>query len=180
MFEIHKAKRELEFLWTDFVVGTGRLKIRGLHSWMSRSFVGIALYRLERFGFLLLGNGWRIGRVFISPLLYLGYAYSNAEINYLAQIGPGIKILHPSLGVVINGKAIIGSGLTLTGGNCIGGKRAFKRGEYVIGGNCRLGANACIMGPVVLGDNILIGSGAVVTKSHKGNQVLVGVPAVPI
>ncbi|MDB4790210.1 hypothetical protein OAG64_01035 [Akkermansiaceae bacterium] len=92
---------------------------------MSRSFVGIALYRLKHFAFLLFGRGWQVGRVFISRLLYLGYAYSNTEINYLAQIGPRIKILHPSLGVVISGKAIIGSGLALTGANCIGGKRAF-------------------------------------------------------
>ena len=177
MARIGDAFEQLKFLGSDFSAGIGRLKIRALHYWMSRSFVGVALYRWERFAFLLLSRGWKIGRVLISPLLNLGYAYGNTEINYGAAIGPGIKILHPSLGVVINGKAIIGSHLTLTGGNCIGGKKAFEWGEYVIGDNCVLGANACLMDPLILGDNVTIGSGAVVTKSFQGPCVLAGVPA---
>ncbi|MDB4759029.1 hypothetical protein OAF99_01680 [Akkermansiaceae bacterium] len=177
MARISDAFEQLKFLGIDFSTGLGRLKIRALHYWMSRSFVGVALYRCERFAFLLFGRGWKIGRVLISPLLNIAYAYSNTDINYGAEIGPGIKILHPSLGVVINGRVIIGSQLTLTGGNCVGGKKRFERGEYVIGDNCYLGANSSVMGPLILGDNVIIGAGGVVTKSFQGSCVLAGVPA---
>lgn len=129
MVEISKAFEQLKFLGSDFSAGIGRLKIRALHYWMSRSFVGVALYRWERFAFLLLGRGWKMGRVLLYPLLNLAYAYSNTDINYGAEIGPGIKILHPSLGVVINGRVIIGSHLNLTAETALAGNGRLSVGN---------------------------------------------------
>ena len=104
--------------------------------------------------------------------------YSNLEIHYKANIKGGILVLHPSVGVVISGQAIIGKNLTLTGGNIIGVKRKTEKGEFLIGDNCTFGANATLIGPVILSNNISIGASAcVVQNCLADNSVLVGVPA---
>ena len=116
-------------------------------------------------------------RVLFCPLLYLVQAMSHVEINYHADIGPGLKILHPSMGVVINGSCIIGDNLTLVGGNVIGLSRPSFGNDFLIGNNVTLGANACIIGPVKLGNNIQIGALACVIKDAPSDTTLVGVPA---
>jgi serine O-acetyltransferase len=126
--------------------------------------------------YLLLGKGWKVLRILFSPLLNLSYAYANSEIHYQASIGPGISILHASPGVVISARAIIGSNLTLVGGNIIG-IRNDKAGNLSIGNNCYLGANAVILGPVNLGDSTTIGACALVLNDFNGNGSLIGVPA---
>ncbi len=156
----------------------GKYKIRILHIWISRVFIGIFMYRLERACFLFFGKYYSFGRVIFIPLFNLIQAYSNLDINYKADIKGGLLILHPSVGVVISGLSVIGKNLTLVGGNIIGAKHSCLKGEYVIGDNCSMGANATIIGPLILGDNINIGASACVVKSHFGNdKTLVGVPA---
>lgn len=118
-------------------------------------------------------------RILFLPILFPLYAYSNLEIAYTADIGPGISVLHPSMGVVISGFAMIGKNLTLTGGNVIGGRPEVRNGgaKFMLGDNVNLGANAVILGPVVLGDNITIGALAMVNRDFGSECTLVGVPA---
>ena len=123
------------------------------------------------------GGGYFFVRVFFYPILCFIQALSRIEINYHADIGPGLKILHPSMGVVINGSCIIGDNLTLVGGNIIGLSKSVEGKDFVIGNNVTLGANACIIGPVRLGNNINIGALACVVKDAESNTTLVGVPA---
>ena len=104
--------------------------------------------------------------------------YSNLDIHYKANIAGGILVLHPSVGVVISGQAVIGKNLTLTGGNVIGVKRKTEKGEFLIGDNCSFGANATLIGPVIIGNNISIGASAcVIHNCLMDNSTLVGVPA---
>ena len=133
---------------------------------------------MER-GFLIsFGKPYEIIRMLFLPLINLIQAYSNVEIHYKADIKGGLSILHPSMGVVLSGKAIIGSNLTLTGGNVIGISKKCIQGEFMIGDNCNLGANAVILGPVKMGNNIKVGALACVTKDFLESEVvLVGVPA---
>ena len=98
----------------------GKHKIRIIHIWLSRSFAGIFIYRLERSLFLVFGNSYGYLRILFIPITNLIQAYSNIDIHYKANIKGGILILHPSVGCVISGKTIIGQNLTLTGGNIIG------------------------------------------------------------
>jgi len=173
------AFKQIGFFVKDYRRQTGSKKLRMFYLWMSRTSVGILLYRLERMMFLLFGNTWKIMRIFFLPILFPLYAYSNLEISYQADIGPGISVLHSSMGVVISSFATIGKNLTLTGGNVIGGRQKVRNGgaKFMIGDNVNLGANAVILGPVVLGDNITIGASAMVHKSFKSDCTLVGVPA---
>lgn len=170
--------QQIFFFKKDLLRILGKSKIRILHIWMSRVFWGILLYRFERGLFLSLGNYYGIFRVGLLPIFNLIQAYSNLEIHYKADIGPGILVLHPSVGVVISGLSVIGSNLTLTGGNIIGAKAKCKPGEIQIGNNCTLGANAVILGPIKIGNDIKVGASALVIKDCiVNNSILIGVPA---
>jgi len=169
---------QFNYLKKDVTRLLGKNKWRILVVFFSRVFVGIFWYRIDRGLYLLIGNKYKFIRIILSPFFYMVQAYSNLDLHYESDIGPGIKILHSSVGVVISGMAKIGKNVTLTGGNVIGMN---DPGEFIIGDNCFLGANACIIGPLKLGSNINIGACACVVKSFlEDGLVLVGVPAKPI
>lgn len=146
--------------------------------WFGGSAGVLISYRLDRFFFLLFGSAWAVGRVFLMPLWWLLRLLSaNHQIHYRADIGKGLRILHPALGIVVSGYAVAGERLILTGGNCIGGRKSLQFGDLMIGDNVQLGANAVILGPVRVGSHTYIGAGAVVVHDTDGGVVLVGVPA---
>lgn len=169
---------QFRFFLQDVRRMLGKRKVRIVYIWLSRSFAGIFLYRTERSLFLTFGKFYEVIRILFLPLINLIQSYSNLDIHYKADIKGGISVLHPSMGVVISGKSIIGYNLTLTGGNIIGINKKCDIGEFVIGDNCNLGANAVILGPVKIGNNIKVGALACVTKDFFGSgTTLVGVPA---
>jgi serine acetyltransferase len=102
------------------------------------------------------------------------------EIHYQAKIGSGLKILHPSLGVVVSKWATVGTNLTLTGGNVIGGRQRLCEGLLNFGDNVYLGANAVVLGPVNIGSFVNVGAGSVVLKDVMSRMTVAGVPARPL
>jgi len=171
-------RQQFLYFLADLRQLVGRHKYRYFYVWLSRQFWALFSYRLERGLFLLLGKSYELVRLPLLPLLNLWQAYSNVEISYRANIGPGIKILHCSGGVVISRFSVIGSGLTLTGGNVIGAKRGCKYGQIVLGNKCVLGANATVIGPVIIADFCQIGASAcVIHDALRPSSTLVGVPA---
>lgn len=159
----------------------GKKKVRLLFIWLTRSFAGVLLYRIERSLFLFFGNYYSIIRILFLPIFNILQAYSNIDIHYKANIKGGLLILHPSMGITISGNAIVGNNLTLTGGNVIGISKKCEADTFIIGDNCNLGANAVILGPILIGNNITIGALACVTKSFiENNLTLVGSPAQPL
>lgn len=156
----------------------GKNKLRILIIWLNRNFWAIFIYRLERGMFLTFGKSYQVIRILFLPVLKIIEVFTNAEVNYKADIGKGFLILHSALGIVISGFAEIGDDLTLTGGNVIGSKGVGKSGDIRLGKNCFLGANAVILGPLQLADNVMIGASACVVKSCLTNgSALGGVPA---
>ncbi|REE24467.1 serine acetyltransferase [Winogradskyella pacifica] len=156
----------------------GKHNIRILHIWLSRCFIGVLLYRLERSLYLTLGKTYPIIRILFLPFILPMQSYSNIDIHYKADIKGGLLILHPSVGCVISGAAYIGENLTLVGGNVIGLKSGGFSEKFIIGDHCSLGANATILGPIKLGNYIEIGASACVVSDFRGDDLtLVGVPA---
>ena len=156
----------------------GKHKIRILHIWLSRSFIGVFLYRTERSLYLTFGKAYGILRILFLPLILPMQAYCNIDIHYKAVIKGGLLILHPSVGCVISGAAVIGNNLTLVGGNVIGVKSGGGNVKIIIGYYCSLGANATVLGPITLGNYINIGASACVVHDFaKDHLTLVGVPA---
>jgi serine acetyltransferase len=169
--------KQFVFFTEDVRRMLGKNKFRIIFIWLSRSFLGCFIYRLERALFLVFGRFYSVLRVLFYPLFTLVQVYTNMDIHYKAKIQGGLLVLHPAVGIVISAKATIGKNLTLVGGNIIGFGLGEKE-EFRIGNNCSLGANAVIIGPLVLADNIKIGASACVVKSCEiEGAVLVGVPA---
>lgn len=92
----------------------------------------------------------------------------------IARQSARVKVLHPALGVVVDGNSIIRRHLTLTWGSCIGANKQFEKEPFTIGNYCFLGANAIIMGLLRLGDRITVGAGAVVSKVFHREPPLSG------
>lgn len=154
---------------------------RSVTFFLSDAFIVVAVYRLDRSLFLLLGNLWVGLRIVLSPVSFLFGPWikrGHCTIDYRADIGPGIKVLHPELGILVTGYTVAGKNLILTGGNLIGSKRRnVKSGDILIGDDVLLGANAVVLGPIKLGNNVKIGAGSVALDNSPADNVLFGVPA---
>ena len=169
---------QLIYLKQDLERMVGKSKFRWFIIWMTRAFVGVFFYRIERAFFLLFGDVYKYIRILFLPILLLAQAYSNLDINYKANVKGGLLILHPAMGCVISGYCNIGENLTLTGGNIIGVKSTNCVTEFKLGNCLNLGANAVIVGPLILADHIKIGASACVVNSFDESFItLIGVPA---
>lgn len=148
------------------------------HIWMSRMAVGVFIYRFERAMGLLFGNYWKFFRIIFFPIFYILKSYSNIDISYKANIGKGLRIVHPEGGIVIASNVDVGINLTLIGGNFIGRKEFTDPNASIrLGDDCVLGANSVILGPLILGDRVKVGALSVVLKDHPSDSNLGGVPA---
>jgi serine acetyltransferase len=171
-------KLQFSYFLEDVQRTLGKTRWRLLIIWMSRTFCGLFLYRLERDLIIIFGEAYKYIRIPLTPIFFLLQAYSNIDIHYKSDILGGISILHPSLGIVISGQAVIGARLTLVGGNLIGSKKTCKVDEFVIGDDCHFGGNASLIGPLILGNHIQIGAQACVLDDFpESHQILIGVPA---
>jgi serine O-acetyltransferase len=176
-----KALDQLRNLRYELSLAVNRRWWRWLTIWFGKGPGVTISFRLDRFLFLLIGSPYGIIRPLFFPVFsFLRVLSADHEIDYNADIGKGLRVLHPTLGVVVSGYTIAGENLTLTGGNCVGIRAGTQRGGIAIGSNVSLGANAVILGPVRIGDGCAIGAGAVVLYDATPGSILVGVPARPV
>jgi serine O-acetyltransferase len=181
MSRLHRSLEQLRFLGQEVSAQVNRRWWRWLTCWFSPGFWVVVPYRISRASYLLLGKGYVAVRIVLGPFLFLARPWLGPhDIHYRADIGPGLIVLHPSLGVVVSLATVAGRNLVLTGGNCIGARRPVRHGDIVLGDGVSLGANAVVLGPVKIGNNVRIGAGAVVVRDAADNEILVGVPAAPI
>ena len=130
------------------------------HAYLHPSFVCVFLFRVSNHLFRS-GHNW-LARI----VWHLKVMLTGADINYMADLGPGLVLTHPA-GVAIMGTA--GSNFTAMAGSGLGGE--VNRHENVAGwpGVPRLGDDVVlephsgVLGPVRIGHRVRIGAGAVVT-----------------
>jgi serine O-acetyltransferase len=179
-FGIAPAFGQLRFLWHEMKLRTYGRPLRWLVMFFEPAAGVIISYRVDRCGYLLTGQVWTALRILFFPLFLLLRLWSCPhEITFKAAIGRGLQVLHPTLGVVIHGDAIVGENCILSGGNSIGVRHGIKRGELVLGNSVILGVNACILSPARIGNHVTIGAGAMVISDFADNTVAIGVPARP-
>jgi putative colanic acid biosynthesis acetyltransferase WcaB len=97
------------------------------------------------------------------------------ELRPKTRVGPGLTIFHGT-GLVVNDRALIGSGVTLRNGVVIGHKRPGDMAPFVRDG-ADLGAAALVIGAVTVGRNARVGAGAVVVHDVPDRDTVVGNPA---
>lgn len=169
------ALGQLRYLSAD----AARLRGSFIGRAFSECFHAVALYRLDRFCFLALGDSWRLLRAAMSPVFFaLRPWFRPCEIHYAADIGPGLLILHPSLGVAISPYVAIGENCTLTGGNCIGVRDGQKSANWVqMGDHVRMGVNAVVPGPSRIGSRVTVNPACAVTRDVPSDSVVGATPA---
>ena len=176
-----KAAQQIEFLVHEFNKIVGRNWSTALGFLFGASFITIAVFRIDRCLFLLLGKPWVFLRALFSPIAFLigpWTARGHCSIDYQAEIDRGLQILHPELGIFVTAQTIAGKNLILTGGNLIGSKRRnVKKGDIIIGDDVLLGANAVVLGPIKIDNNVKIGASSIAMNDIKPNDVVFGVPA---
>jgi serine O-acetyltransferase len=136
-------------------------------------FQAVLLYRVSHW---LFGRGWTYLPWVISRL---SIAITGAEIEFNAQIGPGMFISHP-VGIVVGRGTVIGAEVTLFQGVSFGVKswhpdaiRRFPR----VGNKCYFFAGAAVLGDVTIGDNCIVGAHAVLTTDMPDGGLALGIPA---
>jgi serine O-acetyltransferase len=136
-------------------------------------FQAVLLYRLSHWLF-------QRGSIYLPWFLSrLSIALTGADIEFNAQIGPGLFIAHP-VGIVVGRGTVIGDNATLFQGVTFGVKswhaqniREFPR----VGSKCYFFAHAAIIGNINSGNNCIVGANAVVTTDVPDGALAVGVPA---
>lgn len=136
-------------------------------------FQAVLLYRVSHH---LYQRGWIYLPWFLSRL---SLAITGAEIEFNAQIGPGMFVAHP-VGIVIGRGTVIGSDVTLFQGVTFGVKswhpdeiRKFPR----VGNKCFFFSGAAVVGDVTIGDECIVGAHAVVTRDVPSGAMALGVVA---
>lgn len=177
---IQTSLTQLQYLWHELGLIKGVRMSRLIFMFFETPALVVVSYRLQRSACLLTGSLWPLVRIAIFPLvLVLRILGAKHEISYRADIGRGLQISHPVLGIVVHGSAVIGSSCHLAGGNSIGSKRSICEGELVLGDHVFLGINSCVIGPAIIGSNVTIGAGAVATGDLPDDCIATGVPARP-
>lgn len=138
----------------------------------NKGFRAICLYRILNFSF----------RNKKSKLLFflkiINFFINQIEIEYHAEIGPGLLIPHAQC--IVIGPATIGKHVGISQGVTIGAsfdKEKDGRKFAIIGDNVWIGTGAKVIGPVSIGKNSIIGANAVVVKDIPPNSIAVGIPA---
>jgi serine O-acetyltransferase len=128
----------------------------------------VVLYRLAQ---PLARRGWHLPA---HVLQGRAIRRSGADISPLADIGPGLLIMH-SVGIVIGPEVCVGKDLTIYQNVTLGD--GSRPGQPILGDSVTLGVGAAILGPVQLGSGAHVGANAVVTKDVPARCVAVGIPA---
>ena len=103
---------------------------------------------------------------------------TGCEIEFNANIGPGLCIAHP-VGIVIGRGTTIGANATIFQGVSFGVKdwdpdniRSFPS----VGDNCFFFAGCAVFGPVRIGNNCIVGGHSVVLSDVPDDALAVGLP----
>ena len=136
-------------------------------------FQAVLLYRVSH---SLFQRGW----IYLPWLISrVSVAVTGAEIEFNAQIGPGMLIAHP-VGIVVGRGTVIGADVTLFQGVTFGVRSWHPdaiRKFPCVGNQCYFFAGAAVLGDVTIGSNCVVGAHAVLTNDLPDGALALGIPA---
>lgn len=136
------------------------------------AWTSVVLYRYSHW---LFARGWRVA----SRLLWqLNLWITGADISPMADLGPGLVILHP-FAVTITGNA--GRDFFVEGWGGLGGGMAMDDvgagpGVPILGDGVRLDRGAMVLGPVRIGHRVRIGPGCTVVRDVEDDHDVAPLP----
>lgn len=153
---------------------TSRLELRRLAFCMTRlGFHATWMYRIARWlrnhDHSLLSGGVTV----------LNQVITGAEISHNAEIGPGLRILHP-IGIYVGPNVKIGFRSTFNQNSAISKNMTENSAEPVCGNYLALGPGAKIMGKITVGDRVFVGPNSALMEDTTDDTTVLGVPAKPI
>ncbi len=113
------------------------------------------------------------------PLMVLNQTITGAELSHNADIGPGLRILHP-MGIYVGSDVKVGFRSTFNQGAAISKSMREGSAEPEIGNYLQLSPGAKIMGGVKVGDRVQVGPNSVLISDSESDERVMGVPAKPI
>lgn len=112
----------------------------------------------------------------IAWLIVRSLARRGCFISLLAEIGPGLKLPHPT-GVVIGEGSQVGSAVTLYHNVTLGRRAWNEPGCPRIGDGVVIYAGAVIIGPIKIGEAATVAANSVVNRDVLPKAVVAGIPA---
>lgn len=150
------------------------LELRRLAACASRlGFHATLLYRLSRWLRLQGLSPLSAGLTVVNQLI------TGAELSHNAEIGPGLRLLHPQ-GVYVGPGAKIGFRATLNQHAAVQKNMTEGSGEPSCGNYLALGPGAKVVGRITVGDRVFVGPNSVATEDVPDDTQLFGVPAAPV
>lgn len=166
-----KGERLSDLVAADLLAATGRSGWCGMISAVvfEPGFGTVLLHRCA--ATLHRHRWWRLAKL----LWRLNVAFSSCHLHLDAEIGPGLKLPHPS-GIVIGAGARLGRGVTLYQHVTLG--RGRREDRYpTIGDGTVVFPNAVIVGGYAIGRHAVVGAGAIVMTDVPDDATVAGHPA---
>jgi len=116
-----------------------------------------------------------IGLPYLAVYQLLMYWELGIELNYKAEIGPGLR-LHHGYALVVHDCAILGPNCVLRHCTTIGSRHS-SDDVPVIGADVDIGCNSVLIGPIKVGNRAVIGAGSVVIHDVPAGVTVAGNPA---
>lgn len=107
---------------------------------------------------------------------FILFAVHGCRIPPYTIIGKGTSFTAKGMGVIMNGKEIIGENCQIGHQVKFLGKAPYHNCAKV-GNNVFISSGAVIMGNVIIEDDCIIGANSVVTKSLRKGSIVAGIPA---
>ena len=112
-------------------------------------------------------------------LTVINQVITGAELSHNADIGPGLRILHP-VGVYVAAGVKIGFRSTFNQNAAVSKNMNGPSAEPVCGNYLALGPGAKVMGQITVGDHVFIGPNSVAIEDVPDGTTVLGVPATPV
>lgn len=135
-------------------------------------FLVVFLHRLAVF----LSDFGAIGRLLSKVVWRVNVAMSGCYFSVKSEIGPGLRLPHPT-GIVVGDGVKLGCDVTLYQGVTLGVKNV-EKGDYPsVGSRVTIYAGSVICGQILVADDAVVGANSVLFESVPEGGRVAGVPA---